>query len=81
MNSSFLETEMWYLLYNFIRAGNKFEKINKKIGDMRPNNVIINDDGQIKVISTCSIPGETTNFEKVVESINESVFLGKIWLI
>jgi len=46
---------------------------------MRPNNVIINDDGQIKVISTCSIPGELTNFEKVVENINESVFLGNDW--
>lgn len=47
---------MWYLLYNFIRAGNKFEKIGKKIGDMKPKNVIINDDGMIKVISTCSLP-------------------------
>ena len=23
---------MWYLLYNIIRAGNKFEKLGKKIG-------------------------------------------------
>lgn len=47
---------MWYLLYNIIRAGNKFERINQKIGDVSPHNVIINDDGQIKVISICSIP-------------------------
>ncbi len=47
---------MWYLLYNIIRAGNKFEKIRKKIGNVNLNNVVINDDGQIKVISTCSLP-------------------------
>ncbi len=53
---------MWYLLYNIIRAGNKFQKIGKKVGDVNPHNVVINDDGQIKVISTCSIPNQQNNF-------------------
>ena len=52
----FLETEMWYLLYNIIRAGYKFEKIKKKIGDVNPHNILINDDGQIKVLSRVSLP-------------------------
>lgn len=52
----FNEAEMWYLLYSIIRAGNKFEKLKKKIGDVSPYNILINDDGQIKVLSTCSIP-------------------------
>lgn len=47
---------MWYLLYNIIRAGYKFEKIKKKIGDVNPHNILINDDGQIKVLSTVSLP-------------------------
>lgn len=61
-----MDTEMWYLLYNMIRAGNKFEKLKKKIGDINPHNVVINDDGQIKVVSTCSLPNELDNFQKVV---------------
>jgi hypothetical protein len=40
-----------------IRAGKKFEGIKRKVGNMHPNNILINDDGQIKIISTVSIPG------------------------
>jgi len=58
---------MWYLLYSMVRAGTKFEKIKQKIGDVHPYNVLINDDGQIKLISKCSIPGELTNFDRIVE--------------
>lgn len=68
------------MLYNIVRAANKFEKINKKVGDISLQNVIINDDGQIKVISTCSLPNELDNFQKVVEDINARVYLG-IFLI
>jgi len=50
-----------------VRAGTKFEKIKQKIGDVHPYNVLINDDGQIKLISKCSIPGELTNFDRIVE--------------
>ena len=57
---------MWYLLYNIIRAGNKFEKIKKKMGDVSPHNILINDDGQIKVLSTISLPSELNNFQKIV---------------
>lgn len=67
---------MWYLLYNMIRAGNKFHKLKQKIGDVNPNNVLINDDGQIKVLSTCSIPNEINNFYKLVEEKNAKVYLG-----
>jgi RIO-like serine/threonine protein kinase len=67
---------MWYLLYNITRAGSKFEKIGKKVGDISPHNVLINDNGLIKVISTCSIPNELNNFQKVVEDIHTPVYLG-----
>ena len=72
---------MWYLLYNIIRAGNKFEKIGKKVGDINPHNVVINDDGQIKVICTCSIPNELDNFQKIIEDKNAKVYLGIYSLI
>jgi hypothetical protein len=69
---------MWYLLYNIIRAANKFEKMNKKIGDVNPKNIVINENGQIKVISLCSLPDEIDNYQKVVEDMSSHVFLGKI---
>jgi hypothetical protein len=62
----FDETELWYLLYNLVEAGTILEKYNKKIGDIHPNNCLLNEVGQMKVISTFSIPGEITNFEKIV---------------
>ena len=72
----FLETEMWYLLYNMIRASQKFEKEKRKIGDISPHNVLINDDGQIKILSEISLPNELNNFQKFVEG-NTNVYLGK----
>ena len=76
INRFFEEREIWYLLYNMIRAGNKFERIKKKVGNMHPNSILINDDGQIKIISTCSIPGELDNFEAMVHSHQAQAFLG-----
>lgn len=72
---------MWYLLYNMIRAGNKFERSRAKIGDVHPNNILINDDGQVKVISTCSLPNELNNFQKAVENKDAKVFLGTFFTI
>lgn len=59
----FLEKEIWYLLYNMIRGATKFHRNNKKIGNVHPENILINDAGQIKLISTCSLPNEKNNFE------------------
>ena len=35
---------------------------------MRPANIVINEDGQIKIISSKTCPGELSNFEKAIES-------------
>lgn len=70
-----METELWYLLYTLIRAGSKFEKYHTKIGDVHPNSILINNDGLIKVISTCSFPGEDTNFDKIIENPQQKVYL------
>jgi hypothetical protein len=43
---------------------------------MHPNSILINDDGQIKIISTCSIPGELDNFEAMVQNHQAQAFLG-----
>ena len=77
----FLEAEMWYLLYNIVRAGHKFEKIKKKVGDVRPYNILINEDGQIKVLSVVSLPNELNNFQKAVEDKNAKVYLGSKFIM
>lgn len=59
-----------------IRAGSKFEKYHAKIGDVHPNNILINNDGLVKLVSTCSFPREETNFDKIIENPHRKVFLG-----
>lgn len=49
-----------------IRAGSKFEKYHAKIGDVHPCNIFINNDGLVKLVSTCSFPREQTNFDKLI---------------
>lgn len=62
---------MWYLLYNIVRAGQKFEHLRRKIGNVHPSNILINESGQIKIISTCSLPGEQNNYDTLLEAQNE----------
>lgn len=71
LKKDFLETEVWYLLYNIVRAGQKFEHLRRKIGNVHPSNILINESGQIKIISTCSLPGEQNNYDTLIEAQNE----------
>jgi hypothetical protein len=66
LKKDFLETEVWYLLYNIVRAGSKFEHLKKKIGNIHPSNILINESGQIKIISTVSLPGELNNYDTLL---------------
>lgn len=67
LKKDFLETEVWYLLYNIVRAGSKFEHLKKKIGNVHPQNILINESGQIKIISTVSLPNEPSNYDYLIE--------------
>ena len=35
---------------------------------MHPRNILINESGQIKMISIVSLPGESNSYEKILES-------------
>lgn len=50
-----------------------------KIGDVRPQNVFINDKGHIKVSNLNSWPREISNFSKSFE--NEVTYLGTSFII
>ena len=43
-------------MYFIVMAGAKMEKHKGKIGDVNPKNIFINDYGEIRMVSTRSIP-------------------------
>lgn len=45
-----------------------------KVGDIRPNNVFINEDGQIKVVTKHTFPQEHDNYQKTFYD-NEKTYL------
>ena len=55
---------MWYLIYTLADVGRKFHSDGGKVGDIRPENIFINEDGQLKVASRCSWPLEFDNYQK-----------------
>jgi serine/threonine protein kinase len=62
----FEEAELWYLVYSVISAGEAFHSAGLKIGDVRPQNVFISPEGQVRVATQVSWPNEQTNYLKTV---------------
>jgi hypothetical protein len=56
MNKYFEEEELWYLLYSLVGCAKDFSKIDRKIGDIRPHSIFINEEGQIKIANAFSWP-------------------------
>ena len=66
MNRHFEEAELFYLLYTLLLSAQDFSLLNSKIGDVRPYNIFINDEGQVKIANRFSWPYEKANFYKTV---------------
>jgi hypothetical protein len=47
-----------------LSAALTYHKKGSKLGDLRPENIFINEDGQVRVASIDSWPGEQTNVTK-----------------
>lgn len=60
----FEETELWYLVYSLLEAAHFFHSRSLKVGDVRPGNVFINSNGQVKIGTQFSWPQEQTNYLK-----------------
>ena len=60
----FDENELWYLAYTLLTVGNSIHSENQKIGDVRPQNVFINEEGQVKIATNYSWPSEQNNYAK-----------------
>ena len=52
------------------------EPAGKKIGDVHPSNVLINEKGRTKIVPSCMLPQPLDNYQKIVESKVADCFLG-----
>ena len=71
----FEQTELWYLAFTIVEAAHIFHSNGIKIGDIRPLNIFINDNGHTKVANHLSWPNEHDNYEKVLFN-KEVTYLG-----
>lgn len=80
----FTEQELWYLLYNVLESCKSFEGAEgdaRKIGDIRPKNILLNDAGKVKLVNRWSWPGEQSGLEKMLSGSGEKCYLGTWWIM
>jgi serine/threonine protein kinase len=58
----FEESELWYVLYALAEVGYYCRAQGHRVGDLRPENVLMNKDGQIKVLTFLSFPNDLNPF-------------------
>lgn len=59
---------MWYLLYAMIQAKAEALNTNELLGDIRPKNILLNDQGQIKIPTLHSFPLELNKYQKALDN-------------
>lgn len=63
----FKESELWYVLYSITAAKRDSKGYTNKLGDIKPSNIFVNDEGKIKVASIFSWPRELPSYTKLVD--------------
>lgn len=58
----FEESELWFVLYNLLEVGNRCNSFQKRIGDVRPENILLNKSREMKVLTYLSFPNDINNF-------------------
>ena len=64
MNKPFTEKEIWYLLYSLAYTGFLFHSNDDLIGDVRPENVFIGEEGNIQIATLYTFYDDQTNYIK-----------------
>ena len=70
---------MWYLVYSLVKGAVAFHSRGKKVGDVRPVNIFVNEHGEIKIGCNLSWPAEKDNYRKWVDD-GIVTFLGNMQL-
>lgn len=47
---------MWYLVYCLTEVADVCQKLGHPIGDVRPQNLLLNKEGNLKILSSLSVP-------------------------
>lgn len=63
-------------MFSAAQALREFQRIGRRVGDVRPSNILLNEKGKIKLINRFSWPGEDTGFEKICEGRGEKCYIG-----
>jgi DNA-binding helix-hairpin-helix protein with protein kinase domain len=54
----FNEQELLYLFYSLVKIEAMLEGQGRWIGDVKPENILVNEDGYVKILSQYSYPAE-----------------------
>ena len=65
----FTEIELWFLLYSLSQAHAQASYFGQRLGDVRPSNIFLNEDGKIKVANSLSWPSEASNIQKTMDKV------------
>lgn len=68
MGQSFSDGELWYILYTICCAGGGVHEKGYILGDVRPGNIFVNENGEIRVSNLYTFFDETTNYSKFLTS-------------
>ena len=55
-NAIFKESELWYVLYALAVAKQDIRERSPKLGDIKPENIFVNEEGRLKVANIYSWP-------------------------
>jgi serine/threonine protein kinase len=66
-NRSFKESELWYVLYALAAAKHDIAGRVKKVGDIKPENLFVNEEGQAKIACQYSWPDELPSFARALD--------------
>jgi serine/threonine protein kinase len=67
-NNRFKKSEITGMLAVLLRLVQQFEGDNLKVGDIRPSQILLNEQGHVAVVSPYSWPNSLTNFQKSHET-------------
>jgi hypothetical protein len=76
LNAPFEEKELQYLLFELLDMSKEFEKPGQKAGNIKPDNILINNDGEVIIICRYSYPGFVDGYAAALYD-KEPSFLGK----
>ena len=57
LEAPFEEKELQYLLFELLDLAKEFEKTGQKAGNIKPDNILINNEGEVSIITRHSYPG------------------------